>query len=246
MLDQLAELGLNFNEGPIGGQSCVSAIPLDLATGTKRAPWTREQQEQIYSVGGQVGVDGIPQYFAIGTNRVLFTQDPGITEDISYEEYQGPAISVCGQPGGSGVPQPFAIGTKGALFTEDPGDSSDENQGPASSVGGQPGGSSTQPIRKVKVTKVQNPNRTNNNSHTSCCFGPDKLQQLLETNLTGFSVIERASSGPLSKTSKSELSNLIADYHIANRWKCSEKILRSCAESVKLKFKDENQVGKRF
>ncbi|XP_058455270.1 uncharacterized protein LOC131432781 [Malaya genurostris] len=72
-------------------------------------------------------------------------------------------------------------------------------------------------------------------------FGPQVLQRLLEQNLFGKAILEKATQGPLSERRQLELAQVIAEWHLENRIKLYENDLKTYSKAIALLFPSENE-----
>lgn len=68
---------------------------------------------------------------------------------------------------------------------------------------------------------------------------PKLLREILEQSIIGQDIIDRASKGVLSEGRQLELSQIVAEWHLAHRKKLYEENLRSYAQVITLLFRNE-------
>lgn len=72
-------------------------------------------------------------------------------------------------------------------------------------------------------------------------FSPSQLVSLLESSITGKSLLERSNQGEFSSQSQKELVGIIAEYHLSLGIKSTEDVLDTYATSIVLLFKQEKK-----
>lgn len=75
----------------------------------------------------------------------------------------------------------------------------------------------------------------------SISFGPDQLVALLESSITGKSLLERAKQDDFSTHSQKELVGIVAEHHLSLGIKTTEDTLDNYATAIVLLFKQEKK-----
>lgn len=73
-------------------------------------------------------------------------------------------------------------------------------------------------------------------------FGPNQLLSLLESSITGKSLLERSKQGDFSSQSQKELVGIVAEHHLSLGIKTTEDALNDYATAIVLLFKQEKKV----
>ncbi|KXJ62527.1 hypothetical protein RP20_CCG026252 [Aedes albopictus] len=93
---------------------------------------------------------------------------------------------------------------------------------------------SSGPSVSVGISSVRPP-------RASISFGPDQLVALLESSITGKSLLERAKQDDFSTHSQKELVGIVAEHHLSLGIKTTEDTLDNYATAIVLLFKQEKK-----